>query len=174
MSWSELLSREVDYNYKVTEGLVDMVDDSMLSWKPATGDNWMTTGQLLRHIVDSCGMGMKGFVTGDWGWPSDMDPSQMKPEDMLPPAEKMLTVESVAEAKKLLAEDKQIALDMLKQCSDEDLTNKIATAPWDPTGMILGHRLLQMVQHLSGHKNQLFYYLKLMGKLVNTHHLWGM
>jgi hypothetical protein len=174
MSWSELLSREVEYNYKTAEGLIDMVDDEMLSWKPSTGDNWMTMGQLVRHIADACGMAMKGFVTGDWGMPADFDPGQMKPEDMLPPAEKMLTVDSVAEAKKILAEDKQVALEMLRQCSEGDLSNKIATAPWDPSEMILGHRLLQMVQHLSGHKNQLFYYLKLMGKPVNTHHLWGM
>jgi uncharacterized damage-inducible protein DinB len=174
MSWSELLNREVEYNYKVAEGLFDMVDDSMLSWKPVTGDNWMTTAQLLKHISESCGMAFKGFVTGDWGMPEDFDPSQMKPEDMLPPAEKMLAVENVAEARKLLAEDKKTAQEMLKQCSEEDLANKIATAPWDPTEMILGHRLLQMVQHLTSHRNQLFYYLKLMGKPVNTHHMWGM
>lgn len=174
MSWSELLSREVEYNYKVAEGLIDMVDDSMLSWKPATGDNWMTTGQLLRHIADGCGMAMKGFVTGDWGMGDDFDPSQLKPEDMLPPAEKMPTVERVSEAKTILAEDKKTALEMLERCSEEDLANRIAPAPWDQTEMILGHRLLQMIGHLASHKDQLFYYLKLMGKPVNTGHKWGM
>jgi uncharacterized damage-inducible protein DinB len=40
--------------------------------------------------------------------------------------------------------------------------------------MILGHRLLSMVLHITQHKGQLFYYLKLMGKPVNTSDLWGM
>jgi hypothetical protein len=31
-----------------------------------------------------------------------------------------------------------------------------------------------MIQHLAQHKGQLFYYLKLQGKPVNTAHLWGM
>jgi hypothetical protein len=39
--------------------------------------------------------------------------------------------------------------------------------------MILGRRLLQMVDHLKAHKGQLFYYLKLQGKPVNTHDYWG-
>jgi hypothetical protein len=93
---------------------------------------------------------------------------------MLPPAEKLPTVGSVAEAKKLLAEDKQVALDMLAKCNEDKLANETASAPWDPTEMILGHRLLQMVGHLNQHKGQLFYYLKLQGKPVNTGHLWGM
>ena len=40
--------------------------------------------------------------------------------------------------------------------------------------MRLGHRLLGMIGHLTQHKAQLFYYLKLQGKPVNTMHLWGM
>ena len=40
--------------------------------------------------------------------------------------------------------------------------------------MLLGHRLLQMVDHLKQHKGQLFYYLKLQGKPVSTTDLWGM
>ena len=31
-----------------------------------------------------------------------------------------------------------------------------------------------MVEHLATHKAQLFYYLKLQGKDVDTMHLWGM
>jgi len=34
-------------------------------------------------------------------------------------------------------------------------------------------RLHEMVNHLNQHKGQLFYYLKLQGKAVNTMHLWG-
>lgn len=170
MNWTELLKLETGYAFAITEKLVDMVSDSELGWKPPTGKNWMTVGQLLKHLAYSCGAGMKGFVTGDWGVPEgDMDP-----ENMLPPAEKLPTVESVAEAKKQLAADKQTAFDILASCDERSLDTKPAPAPWDPREIILGHRLLQMVEHLNSHKSQLFYYLKLMGKPVNTGHLWGM
>lgn len=40
--------------------------------------------------------------------------------------------------------------------------------------MRLGVRLMQTVGHLTQHKSQLFYYLKLQGRPVNTMHLSGM
>jgi hypothetical protein len=174
MSWKALLNREIETTYKSTVGLMDLVEEGGLDWKPSQENNWMTTGQLLMHLTNGCGMSMKGFVTGDWGLPDGVDYSEMAPEEMLPPAEKLPAVDSVAQAKKLIAEDKQVALDMVAQCSEEDLKTKIATAPWDPTEMVLGHRLLQMVEHLKLHKAQLFYYLKIQGKPVNTGHMWGM
>lgn len=173
MNLTDMIKGGIDYTYKVTESLLEKVDDSQLDWKPATGTNWMTAGQLLMHCSNACGAPIKGFVTGDWGFPEGFDPSQMPPEAMLPPAESLPTVTSVAEAKQLLAEDKQLALDMLAQCSEDDLANKPAPAPWDTCDMCLGQRLLQMIQHLDSHKAQLFYYLKLQGKPVTTHDLWG-
>ena len=98
----------------------------------------------------------------------------MSPEEMLPSAENMSTVQSVKEAKELLADDKKLALSMLAQCDEAKLHSEKRTAPWDPTETTLGHRLLQMVGHLDSHKGQLFYYLKLQGKPVNTQNLWGM
>ncbi|NIO02216.1 MAG: DinB family protein [Candidatus Latescibacteria bacterium] len=174
MSWTELLKREIGSAYKTTEGLLELVEEDTLNWKPSMGSNWMTTGQLLHHIITSCGMSFQGFVTGDWGLPEGVDISKLSPEEMLPPAEKMPTIESVAEAKKLLAADKKLALDVLAKIPEDDLAHKPAPAPWDPSDMILGHRLLQMVYHLNSHKGQLFYYLKLQGKPVDTGHLWGM
>ena len=174
MNWTELLNSEIEDNYKVTDGLLDLVDSDSLDWKPSAENNWMTTGQLLMHIADACGAPIRGFVTGDWGMPEGIDVGDLSPEEMLPSAEKLPTVESVGQAKELLAQDKQLALDMLAACDEDKLANQIASAPWDPTEMVLGHRLLQMVTHLSQHKSQLFYYLKLQGKPVNTGHLWGM
>jgi uncharacterized damage-inducible protein DinB len=174
MSWNGLLKREIEYNYEVADKLMDLVEDRTLSWKPSTGTNWMTTGQLLMHVATACGPSFKGFITGDWGMPEGFDPGQMSPEDMLPPAEKMPTVKSVAEAKRLLAEDKKLSIAMLKKVTEDDLAHRKTKAPWDPTERILGHQLLEMIGHLTQHKGQLFYYLKLQGKPVNTHHLWGM
>ncbi|MGQ0613471.1 MAG: DinB family protein [Planctomycetaceae bacterium] len=174
MKWTDLLKGEAELAYQVAEALIKLVDKDKLNWKPATGSNWMTTGQLLMHISNACGMPCKGFVTGDWGLPPGADPSKMKPEDMMPPAEKMPTAKSVDEVVKLLATDKKTAMQMIVEAGEKNLETKKAPAPWDPSPMPLGHRLLQMVQHLNLHKSQLYYYLKLQGKPVNTSHLWGM
>jgi hypothetical protein len=91
----------------------------------------------------------------------------------LPPAHKLPAAASVAETRRLLGEDKRVALESLAACSDDDLAHKEAPAPWDPRAIPLRHRLLQMVEHLKQHKGQLFYYLKLQGKSVSTPDLWG-
>lgn len=174
MSWTELLTREIEAHYAPTERLIDMVEDDTLNWKPSTGGNWMTVGQLLKHLGESCGAPMRGFVTGDWGMPEGVDRGELTMEEMLPPAEKLPTIDSVAAAKELLAEDRRLALEMVGQAGEERLTHDTAQAPWDSRDMLLGHRMLQMVEHLASHKSQLFYYLKLQGKPVHTGHLWGM
>jgi uncharacterized damage-inducible protein DinB len=175
MDWKGLLHDELEYLYAVTDGLFQMVDDSALDWKPQTGENWMTTGQLLKHIADGNGPGFKGFATGDWGMPDGMNLEDMAPEDMLPPAEAMAAVESVAEARELLAQDRALALEVLETLSEEDLANREITAPWNPgESFALGRHLLHSIRHTLQHKGQLFYYLKLQGKPVNTQHLWGM
>lgn len=179
MNWTELLTARANGTYHATEGLLALCDDSMLGWKPATGSNWMTMGQLLAHIPTACGMCCAGFVTGKWpgceGAPADAaPPKEMKMEDMLPPASAMPSVKSVAEARKALAADKALALAMIAEAGEKDLGTKKVTAPWDPTEHLLGEQLLGMVGHLANHKAQLFYYLKLQGKPVHTGHMYGM
>ncbi|MBD3160864.1 MAG: DUF664 domain-containing protein [Candidatus Eisenbacteria bacterium] len=173
MNWTELLRSEIESSFKTTEDLIDRVEEKDLDWKPQTGSNWMTTGQLVKHLTDACGAAMKGFVTGDWGMPEGFDFSQMSPEEMLPPAEKMPSIRDLGEAKRRLAEDKALALEMLEKTSEADLAGKMTTAPWDPKEVVLGRRLLHMIGHLDQHKGQLFYYLKLQGKPVDTNDLWG-
>ncbi len=173
MNWKELLRQEVEYNYSITQNMIDLVDDAQLEWKPSTGENWMTTGQLLMHLAIACGAPMMGYVTGDWGIPEDVDIKELFPDEKLPSAEQLPTVGSVAEAKSYLEEDKQVALGMLDQCSDDELANKMVSAPWDKEKTVLGRQLLYMIAHLTHHKGQLFYYLKLQGKPVNTGHLCG-
>ena len=173
MNWTELLNAETESVYAVTEKLMSRVDESVLAWKPATGSNWMTTGQLLRHLAESCGASFRAFIKGDWGLPEGVDINNLPPEQMLPPAENMPAVASVVEAIQLLLKDKQLAFEVLRSCSEEELATKPTPAPWDPMGMVLGQRLLQMIDHTKQHKGQLFYYLKLQGKSVNTVDLWG-
>lgn len=173
MNWHELLEQQIETAFNVTERLAGLLDEKDLSWKPSDSNNWMTTGQLLLHLGQSCGVPMKGFVTGEWAMPAHSDINEMKAENMLPAAEKLQTIGSIDEAMILLAADRILALDALEQCSEEDLSGKPAPAPWDPTPVNLGLRLLQMIDHMNQHKAQLFYYLKLQGKPVNTMHLYG-
>jgi uncharacterized damage-inducible protein DinB len=170
MNWTELLKAEIQSTYATTDKLIGLVDDNALQWKPSTGTNWMTTGQLLKHLTEGCGGAFRAFVTGDWGLPPGTDPSALT---QLPSAEKLPAIESVAEARRLLEEDKRVAVETLATCDEEKLAHAPAPAPWDQTDMILGRRLLQMVEHMKQHKGQLFYYLKLQGKPVNTADLWG-
>jgi uncharacterized damage-inducible protein DinB len=164
MDWTSLLKSEIEAAYASAESLLAFVEDNNLGWKPAAGENWMTMGQLLKHVSDACGSSCKGFVTGDWGPPQG--------DESFPTAEKMPAVASVAEARKLLAEDKQVALAMVAQAGEQRLAEENATVSWAPGEKKLGYWLLLMVQHLNSHKSQLFYYLKLRGKPVNTGHLW--
>lgn len=174
MKFRELLRDAMNQTYFATETMFDMVEGDDLDWKPSTGENWMTTGQLLMHASVGCGFLMKGFITGDWSMPDEATPKEKPANGMMHSAEQLPSVESVKQAKDLLAKDKELGYSLLEQCSDEDLDSKKVSAPWDPREMALGVRLLEMVNHLNQHKGQLFYYHKLQGKPVNTMHLWGM
>jgi hypothetical protein len=172
LTWTELLKGELTTTYALTKRLMDMVEDENLDWKPSEENNWMTTGQLMMHLTNACGSTFKGFVTGDWGFPTDSKSEDLPPEEMLLPAEKLPAVKSVAEAKALLEDDEKVSFEMLSQCPEERLSKEMVTAPWSPIESILGLYLFQMVEHLKQHRHQLFYYLKLQGKPVNTSHLW--
>lgn len=169
VNWTDLLKSEIESTYKASFGLMELVDDEALGWKPSTGSNWMTTGQLLQHMTEACGLCCRGFVEGKW-------PMQegFAPEDTLPTAERMKSVKSVAEARTLLEADKELALDMVAKAGEKDLGGKKVPAPWNPEPRLLGEQLLHMVGHLHQHKGQLFYYLKLQGRPVHTGNLWGM
>ncbi len=173
MKWKDSLKSYAEGTYRAAEGLIDLVSEDRLSWKPETGSNWLTTAQLLDHIGSACGATCKGFVTGDWGVPPEAFET-MSPEDMLPPAEKFDAVESVAAAREKLAADKELTFRLLDGLTDEELESRMMTAPWDPREQPLGQWIAESIEHLTAHKSQLFYYLKLQGVDVNTAHLWGM
>lgn len=175
MNWTELLNAEIGYQYNRAETLLSLVEDSTLGWKPGSGANWMTVGQLLAHLPQACGMCCKGFVTGDWGLPDGATFADMPADAMLPPAEQMPSAESVAQAREQLAADKAVSFAMVAQAGEARLSTEASAAPWSPGHeQLLGQHLLGMTGHLGAHASQLFYYLKLQGKDVNTHHLYGM
>lgn len=174
MNWTQLITSAMEETYTATDRLMDMLNDEDLGWKPATGSNWMTVGQLLEHLTTACGMCCKGFVTGDWGLPEGVDFKDLPEEEMMPTAEKMPTVESVAAARKSLAEDRNVGRAMVEKAGEDELASKMMSAPWEQGNeRLLGKHMLSMVDHLSVHKAQLFYYLKLMGRPVDTKNLWG-
>jgi len=174
MNWTQLLKSEIETAYETTASLLDKVDPDRLDWKPETGCNWMTVGQLLKHLSEACGAGCRAFLTGDWGLPPGVKMEDLSPEEILPPAEKLPTIGGIDEAKKLLSADKALAIKIVEQAGEENLANKNIAAPWAPgNSYALGRHFLHLVEHLERHKTQLFYYLKLQGKAVNTVDLWG-
>ncbi len=174
MNWTELLNAEIEEAYHATDGLIDMVDDASLGWTPESGANWMSTGQLLKHLPTACGFCMRGLVTGDWGMPEGESVDDLSPDDMLPSVDRLPSADSVAQTRAEFAADKALALAMVAEAGEERLANEPCPAPWDPSPVLLGRRMLSMVGHLTHHKAQLFYYLKLQGKSVSTHELYGM
>ncbi|MCP4201687.1 MAG: DinB family protein [bacterium] len=174
MNWTDLLRSHIHLTYAATEGLLDMVDDEMLDWKPATGENWMTTGQLLTHLTTACGFCFRGFLTNDWTPPEGYEIPEPEGGETLLPAEKLPKAESVAKVKELLASDKRLALATIEEAGEKRLAGDTVKAPWEGQERLMGEQFLFMIQHLAQHKGQLFYYLKLQGKPVNTSDLWGM
>ncbi len=170
MTLTDLLLAEANANYAITEHLMRRVSDAELQWTPSSGRNWMTMGQLLKHCASfGAGKAIRGFVSGDWGM-ADEDAAEL---DHLPPAEALPSVQTVREALELLAADRQVALDNIQAAGEANLLGRKITAPWGGPELSLFQQLLRMIAHLTQHKGQLFYYLKLMGKDVNTGDLWG-
>jgi len=157
MDWKTILIEQVKDAYRAAAGLLELVEDDQLSWKPESGENWMTTGQLLNHMADACGSMFKGFITGTWEFEEGLE-----------------AVATVAEGKDKLVADKALALELLEGLTDNDLTTRMVQAPWEKKARPLGYSLALMVSHLDVHKSQLFYYLKLQGKAVDTALMWGM
>ena len=105
----------------------------------------------------------------------DVDSAPVDPATGMMLAEGLPAVKTVAEARKKLAADKQVALAALAKAGEAGLESTLREAPWAPgVKKPLGQHALEMVGHLSQHKAQLFYYLKLQGKPVNTLTLYGM
>ena len=174
MNWTQLLVSEIEINYSSADGLMAKVPEGALAWTPPGGDNWMTTGQLLHHLSNACGAGCQAFLTGDWGLPQGKSFHDLTASERYPPAASLPSATSVAEARRLLAEDKELVLKMIGMAGDHDLSARTLAAPWK-LGEIhpLGYHFLQMVRHLDRHKCQLFFYLKLQGVPVSTPDLWG-
>lgn len=170
MNIKQAIRKEFDGAYGATRGLINLIKDSDLSWKPEQGKNWMTVGQLLKHISNSCGWCVQGFISNNWDMSAFAEVAES--DGGLMPADKLPAVGSVQEALSLLKADEELAHRQLELADDATWDDHI-TAPWGISGSRF-NQVMDSIKHLLGHKSQLFYYLKLMGHDVNTHHLWGM
>ena len=172
MQWKDILTQQAEEAFRATTGLVARIDPAALDWRPETGANWMSTGQLLEHIKIACGAVMYGFATGDWS--KCMPEGSPESEGQMPTAEQLPTCGSVEEFTTAFEEDCALAFKMIEEASAEDLDQKMIQAPWNPTDRSMGVQFQECILHLNSHKAQLFYYLKLQGQDVNTMHLWGL
>lgn len=172
MKWKQLLEHEIDETYRSSRNLINLLKESDLGWKPSSGSNWMDVSQLLMHMSTACGVPTAEFVNGCNGSPEDLEANQLTLEDVLPSAEHMPRVHTIPEALQLLESDRLMAIAALKSCPEEQLEQSTITTLWDNIPRPLGYRILQMTGHLSQHKTQLFYYMKLMGYPVNTRSLY--
>ena len=129
MNWTQFLKTEIETTYATTLKLVDNVDSASLDWKPLSGANWMTVGQLLKHLTIACGAAMKGLVTGDWGLPKGVRMEDLPSDEVFPPAEKLPSVASVDDARTQLLDDEAVALKVIAEAGEEALAMKEVTAP---------------------------------------------
>lgn len=172
MNWTTFLTTQATEAYNVVTKLVAKLDNDTLGWKPETGENWMTTGQLLEHMKTACGACMSGFVTGDWS--AVMPEGEMDPSGEMPTADKLPTCTTIKDFKAAFEKDREITFSMIEKVGESDLAAKLTTAPWNPVERTLGVQFNECVAHLNSHKAQLFYYLKLRGQSVGTMDLWDM
>ena len=171
---TQVLLEEAEATYSITERLFRRVADRELLWKPATGGPWMTVGQLLMHCASfGCGKAIQGFVTGDWGLPERTSLENLDATQHVPPPAALPTVQSVKQALELLACDRSLAYRRISEVDESEFLGRRLSAPWGGPENTLFQHLLLMIAHLGQHKGQLFYYLKLMGKELNTGDLWG-
>lgn len=174
ISLKQILLEEAEKTYIITEKLFRKLDDRELHWKPSHGKNWMKVSQLLMHCANyGCGKAVQGFVRGDWNPVVDPGSDHSSEVQHVPPAEILPDVESVDQALKLLAEDHLLTINCINETRETELLIRRSTAPWGGPDQVLFQHLLMMIMHLNQHKGQLFYYLKLMGRDVNTNDLWG-
>jgi uncharacterized damage-inducible protein DinB len=174
MTLTDVLLSEIETTYGITEKLFRRVGDHELSWKPETGTNWMTVGQLMMHCASfGCGKALQGFATGEWPFPSESEADDRESDEHVPPTTALPAVTSIRQALELLAIDRELAISSVTEAGETTMLTKRSVAPWGGPEFTLFQHLLHMVDHLAQHKGQLFYYLKLMGKDVNTADLWG-
>jgi hypothetical protein len=129
MTLTEVLLAEAEANYAITESLFRRVADDELPWTPATGQSWMTVGQLLMHCASFGCVRPFGGCRGDWGLPQVQcrRPDSRSPR---PPPAALPSVARCQQALELLADDRDLTVAIT-------VTSKKATC-WRESSSALG------------------------------------
>lgn len=148
-----------------TMHLTSLVPENSLSWQPPVPVGPQTVsdfGHLLGHLLDCMG----GFCAAFQKALSD-------------------NMGSLAELRSIKTEESHSSKEALRfmrlygghirrgftRCTDEDLSRRIPTR-FTPQGQTLMTILLNNYEHLTNHKYQLFFYLKLAGVRVGSQDLY--
>lgn len=142
--------------------LIRMVPADKLDWKP--GPKFMSLGQLISHITEPLGDGLRCVITNQWPFTPEQMEEGMKLEN-LPSC-------GVEQALERLEKDKTVLREVLDSLSDEDFASKPVSTPWGWKGKFEVLAIL-FREHFTNHKMQLFTYLKLLGLPVNTETLYS-
>jgi uncharacterized damage-inducible protein DinB len=147
--------------YQPALTMIGMAPADKLDWRPAP--NFMSLGQLICHLSDGLGEGLRFLITGNWPTMEEMAEG-MRLEN--------LPACTVAEARAKLEKDQATLREVLAGLSAEDFAQKVVTVPWGVQGK-LEKMALHFREHFTNHKQQLFTYLKLLGLPVDTTTLYG-
>lgn len=149
-----------------TSHLVGLVPDDLMHWRPATGAaslaDIVDLGHLLGHLLD-CVAGFCAALQAAF-------PSALREFEEIRELEVNHSCRPDDAAARLHQYSGCISK-AFEFCSDEDLARRIPTV-FAPEGERLITLLLGNLEHLTNHKYQLFFYLRLLGVSVNTGDLY--
>jgi len=143
--------------FRPAKTLIRMVPEDKLDWRPGT--SFMSLGQLIHHLSDGVGEGLRCLYTNQWPATPEQEKEAMKLEN--------LPACSIEEALARLEKDEGILRDVLAAVSEEEFATKMLETPWGWKGKM---EVLAVAfrEHFTNHKMQLFLYLKLLGLPVDT------
>ena len=147
--------------YRPTTKLISLAPADKLDWKPGAG-NYMNLGQLLHH-VSTCPGGFVAAVNNAFP-PGDAFQKFLQ-EDL-----RNTKMPEIAGREVSRAWDEAKAA--LTAVPPAEFQARMVAVPWGPP-MPLWRTCLAMAEHWLNHKYQLFFYLKLLGKPVNTMTLYA-
>ncbi|NUP90662.1 MAG: DinB family protein [Candidatus Sumerlaeia bacterium] len=149
--------------YHGTRSVLRAVPADQLDHRPRPG--MMSIGQLIRHLASATASPFK-YVLENPG-PAPGAGPQLPPVDFYKP------YDTVQEALEHLDRDEKSLRETVMAMTEEEFQTRDVRPPWMPHAMKVWHFALDMVDHQSSHRMQLFQYLRCLGLPVNTFTLYG-
>lgn len=150
--------------YAGTRSVLRAVPADKIDYCPREG--MLSIAKLIRHIASACAGPFKFVLEGNFPPPTGKGP--------MTPASELKGYGSVDEALSHLDEDEKLLRSTVMGLSEEEFQTNQIQLPWAPVKVPVWHLGLMMTDHLSGHRMQLFQYLRILGEPVDTYTLYGM